>query len=148
MKISYRLIAFATVGAIGFFVDTAVLYLLRGALNLYGARAVSFLCAATATWLLNRRFTFRDRSSGHPPAKELLIYIGLMLLGGGFNYATYAWLITTSSLVAAHPIMGVGAGSIAGMFVNLLTSRFALYRKSHARGAPGLTHIEKDDDAH
>jgi putative flippase GtrA len=126
---------FGLVGVVGFFVDAGVLYLLKGWLGLYVGRAVSFFCAVAATWLLNRAFTFGNRASGHGPLKEMLIYLGLMMIGGAVNYLAYALLVAHSPLVAAFPVLGVAAGSLAGMTFNLLTSRFLLFR--HAAPASG-----------
>ncbi len=123
---------FGMVGTIGFLVDSTVLYLLKGAVGLYWGRAISFFCAAATTWLLNRTFTFRGHSSGHGPLKEMFVYIGLMMLGGAVNYLVYAVLVANSALVVAFPILGVAAGSLAGMGVNLLTSRFLLFRHAVA----------------
>ena len=53
-----------------------------------------------------------------------------MLAGGSVNYGIYAWLIVSYPLVLQYPIIGVAAGSIAGLAVNLLSSRFLLYRFS------------------
>ena len=96
---------FGLAGTFGFVVDTAVLYLLRGYLGPFYARIFSFLTAVT-------------------------IYLILMLAGGSVNYGIYAWLIVSYQLVLQYPIIGVAAGSIAGLAVNLLSSRFLLYRFS------------------
>ena len=128
-------VLFGLVGVVGFFVDAGVLTLLKGWLGLYGGRAVSFFCAVAATWLLNCAFTFGGRASGHGPLKEMLIYLGLMMIGGAVNYLAYALLVAHSPLVAAFPVLGVAAGSLAGMTFNLLTSRFLLFR--HAAPASG-----------
>ena len=49
MKLGREFLSFAVVGAIGFVVDVAVLYLAAPLLGWYGARVVSFLAAASAT---------------------------------------------------------------------------------------------------
>ncbi len=58
--------AFAVVGAVGFLVDAGVLTALVNGLgaNPYAARAVSFPAAVTATWWLNRRWTFAPAGIG------------------------------------------------------------------------------------
>ncbi len=123
-----RFFWFGISGIIGFIVDTGILYLLKGSLGLYGARAVSFFSAVLATWIFNRSITFRNRKSGHSKTREFGIYIALMLAGGSINYAVYAFMIASSALAARQPVLGVACGSIAGMTINLLTSRFLLYR--------------------
>lgn len=128
MKFSLQFFWFGVSGAVGFVVDVTVLYLLKGSLGLYGARLVSFLCAVFLTWLFNRAITFRNRKSGHSVVKEFCIYLTLMLIGGFVNYALYALLISKYSIIAIYPFYGVAAGSIAGMIINLCTSRFILFR--------------------
>ncbi|NTV02177.1 MAG: GtrA family protein [Chlorobiaceae bacterium] len=122
---------FGMAGAIGFLVDVGVLYLLKGAMGLYAARVVSFLCAAFSTWLFNRAVTFRGRRSGHSRAKEFGLYLALMTIGGSVNYGVFALLVSRMAMAAQHPVVGVAAGSLAGMAVNLLTSRFLLFRHRH-----------------
>ena len=134
MKNSIRLIfLFGVSGVIGFIVDSAVLYLLKSSLGLYYARGVSFFCAAFATWLVNRTITFKDRESGLSKRREFSRYLVLMLGGGLVNYLVYAVLVGRLAIVGDHPILGVAAGSLAGMFINLATSRFLIFRFSSAK---------------
>jgi len=55
---------FGAIGGVGFLVDASVLTWLvqRARLGLYESRALSFALAVTATWYLNRRFTFARRA--------------------------------------------------------------------------------------
>jgi putative flippase GtrA len=115
-----KFLLFGLAGGAGFVVDTAVLYLLKGSLGLYGARLVSFLCAVATTWIINRSFAFKGQSADLPIWREFLHYLGAMILGGAVNYAVYAALVATIALVAQQPVLGVAAGVIAGMFVNFL----------------------------
>lgn len=131
VSFSTRFFLFGVAGALGFIVDTAVLYLLKGLMGVYGARVVSFLFAAFSTWLFNRSATFRDRKSGHSTIREFGLYLALMLIGGSVNYGIYALLISRHEVVAQYPVLGVAAGSIAGMLINLITSRFILFRFRH-----------------
>jgi putative flippase GtrA len=128
VNFSIQLFWFGISGVTGFIVDSGVLYLLKGSLGPYVARLVSFLCAAFSTWLFNRAITFRNRKSGHSTAREFGIYLALMMIGGSVNYGVYALLISRYAFIAHAPVYGVAAGSVAGMTINLLTSRFILYR--------------------
>ena len=121
-------ILFGSVGAIGFLVDVAVLYSLAGLIGLFYGRAISFLAAVIATWLLNRRWTFKHRRSGFASSREFSVYLALMLVGGAVNYAVYVGLVVSYQLVLQHPVIGVAAGSLAGMLINFLASRFILFR--------------------
>lgn len=125
-----QLFFFAVAGVIGLLVDVAVLYALRGAIGPFYGRAVSFFAAVVATWLVNRTLTFRDRRSGLTRRREFTAYFTLMLAGGAVNYATYSAMVLTSELVRQHLFLGVAAGSVAGMAVNFLTSRYLLFRRS------------------
>jgi putative flippase GtrA len=119
---------FGTVGTVGFVVDTSVLYgaLALGA-GLYGGRAISYVTAATTTWLLNRLWTFRHRGGG-PVHQQWALFVAVNLGGFVLNYGTYATLVTFVPLVAAYPVLGVAAGSIAGMFSNFILSRQVVFR--------------------
>ncbi len=44
-------------------------------------------------------------------------------MGGVINWATYAIFVSVSALVFAHPVIGVAAGSLAGLVVNFTLSR-------------------------
>nr|WP_281364117.1 GtrA family protein [Paraburkholderia solisilvae] len=115
-------------GVAGFLVDAGVLYCLAPSLGLYLSRVISFLCAVFTTWLINRALTFRSLHSGQSTRKEFMIYLFLMLGGGAVNYATYVILIAIVPVVAQHPFLGVGGGSIAGMFINFCASRLFLFK--------------------
>ena len=99
-------------------------------LDRYSGRVVSFLAAATATWILNRSFTFRrDSASETHPAGEWLAYLGLMVIGGLVNYGTYAAAVALLEPVHRHPVIGVAMGSIAGMAINFWTSKTLVFER-------------------
>jgi putative flippase GtrA len=123
-----RLFRFAVGGVVGFIVDSSLLYAFMAAgLGPYVARVPSFLCAATCTWLVNRYWTFADRRTTQRSV-EWGRYIVAMIVGGGFNYAAYATLLSVSATARAWPVLGVAAGSIAGMGVNYLSSHYWVFR--------------------
>lgn len=130
-----EIVAFGVVGTIGFIVDTAVLYLLKAHFGLFYGRATSFVAAAFTTWLINRTWTFKNKRSSLDARYEFAAYFLLMLIGGAINYSAYAVTVSKYPLAAKFPIIGVAVGSIAGMFVNLMTSRMILFK--HHRPANG-----------
>lgn len=124
-----QLLSFSIVGVIGFLVDTAALYVAIGLLGagLYGGRVISYLAAATVTWALNRRFTFEAQRSANRVA-EWGRFLAANAVGGSVNYATYALLVMFCPFVATNPVLGVAAGSIAGLIINFSLSRYLVFR--------------------
>jgi putative flippase GtrA len=129
LNIRKEFLIFGIVGTVGFLVDAGVLYLLKGSLGLYWARVPSFFCAATATWLLNRQFTFRSRISGVSIFQEYTKYFGLMLGGGAVNYLVYALAVSLLPTASYRPLASVALGSIAGMFINYFFARYFVFRR-------------------
>lgn len=131
-----QFLRFGVVGTVGFVVDTAVLYAgLAAGLGLYGGRALSYLVAASTTWALNRAWTFRGQGEG-PAMRQWALFVVLNLVGFAFNYGTYAALVASVALVAQHPVIGVAAGSLAGMMGNFLLSRRFVFGGAHRAPDP------------
>ena len=118
---------FALIGVGGFLVDAAVLYAAMHGLGLghYSGRVVSWLTAATFTWVMNRRFTFNDQ---RPPLRQWMAFVAAQSVGGIVNYGVYAALVATVPLVAAYPVVGVGAGSLVGLILNFSSSKWVVFR--------------------
>jgi putative flippase GtrA len=121
---------FSLVGAAGFVVDAAVLNVLLAwsGLGLYSGRVCSYLAAATFTWALNRAFTFRGADRARPGA-QWGKFLSANALGAAVNYGAYALLVATLSNVAARPVLGVAAGSIAGLAFNFAASKFWVFKR-------------------
>lgn len=128
MKLNRSLLWFGVAGVVGLAVDVGVLTALREQLGVYGARATSFVAAATATWLINRRLTFAGRNAGVSLWHEYMRYLGLMLGGGLVNFATYSVLAWKFSQAPLWLGLYVCAGSLVGMTVNFLGASQWLYR--------------------
>jgi putative flippase GtrA len=129
MAVRGQLLAFTVVGTIGFLVDAATLHLAMGMLGtgLYLGRVISYLVAATTTWALNRRFTFHAQRSS-VRVTEWGRFLIANAAGGLVNYGTYAALVATQPTVATHPVIGVAAGSLAGLALNFTLSRYLVFR--------------------
>ena len=128
MKINRSLLLFGVVGIAGLLVDMAVLALLHPFLGVYGARLVSFIAAASTTWLLNRRLTFAGRGAAVGLGGEYVRYLGLMLGGGTVNYAVYSLLALQFQQTSLWLAIYVAVGSLAGMSVNYFGASRWLYR--------------------
>jgi putative flippase GtrA len=116
------LLLFGVAGVLALGVDVALLYLLRGWLGNYGARLLSFLCAASFTWLFNRTITFAGEKR-HGLLHEYLAYLGSVALGGLINYSAYAACVRWWPAAAAQPAIAVALGSLAGMGWNFLAAQ-------------------------
>lgn len=103
-------------------VDIGVLYLCRPYLGFYGGRAVSFLAAASFTWLFNRNITFKGPKP-HGIWREYLTYLSSMLVGGAINYGAYVVSLHAFDAVRAQPAWGVAIGSLAGLAFNFMSAR-------------------------
>lgn len=131
MKIPLSLLLFGIIGSAGFLIDTCILYLLKDFMGLFYARGISFSCSAIFTWACNRNITFKNKKSNKSKKAEVSIYFFLMILGGSINYGIYSITILNSNYAHNNPIVGVALGSIGGMVINFLTSRFLLFRYEH-----------------
>ena len=125
-----QFLRFCVAGTVGFVIDAGILQLLvsgAGA-NPYLARIVSFLVAASATWLMNRRYTFEVEHRA--TRAEWARYVAFMVLGALVNYGAFAISITVWELARAQPWLGVAVGSVAGLGINFLTSRRLVFRSA------------------
>ncbi|MFV0678691.1 GtrA family protein [Ottowia sp.] len=120
---------FGVVGAAGFVVDVAALYAAIPLLGPYGGRVLSFLAAATFTWALNRRITFRAAVPVNRAGllTEWARYLGLMVVGAVINYAAYVLVLQRFPAVAWGPALGVAVGSLAGLAANYFSARFWVF---------------------
>jgi putative flippase GtrA len=122
-----QFLRFAIVGAIGFVIDTATVYAVRGLLGLYGAGLAGYVTAATGNWLFNREWTFRGQGSG-PAHRQWAMFMVANLAGFVLNRGSYALLVTFASMAARQPVIAIAVGAVAGMFVNFSLSRRLVFR--------------------
>ncbi len=129
--LSIQFFRFGVVGTLGFLLDFAVL---SAAVALgtgpYWGRVLSYLVAATGVYALNRAWTFRDRRGGAAggTGRQWGLYLLLNLAGFAVNYATYAAITAWTDVGARHLVLGVAAGSLAGMTINFVLNRQLVFR--------------------
>lgn len=130
-RVTSQFIRFSIVGVAGFIADTAILYLIVYLLGQdpYVSRVISYLGAATTTWILNRKYTFESVVSSLPH-REWIHYILVNAFGGIVNYGVYSILITYSALVREFLVIGVAAGALSGLVLNFTMSKFWVFRNS------------------
>ncbi|CAN7174675.1 GtrA family protein [Pseudorhodoferax sp. LjRoot39] len=116
---------FCIAGGLAFLVDAGVLYALTtwAGAGPYCARLVSFLCAVSTTWLFNRSITFADTRAESSRWLEWGRYLVSQLGGFAANYFVYAALVWRMDIVGRWPVLGVAAGSLAGLVLNYVSAR-------------------------
>ena len=142
MRVSRQFLAFCVVGTIGFVVDVAILHALAPWLGWYGGRVLSFIGAATATWVLNRIFTFSAQAATarYSAWQQYWRYMVAMLGGALVNYLAYTLTLLWSSAPWA-PTLGVAMGSIAGLAVNFISARKVAFRTRQSQ-SPSSSSVE------
>jgi putative flippase GtrA len=129
-----RFLRFAIVGTAGFVVDAAVLYAFIEGFNLgpLAARVPSFLCAATFTWALNRRWTFASGRTRRQ-LRQLGAYTLAMVCGALVNYGCYALVVLILPEAWLTPLVALAAGSLAGLLVNYTLASRVVFIPSSVR---------------
>jgi putative flippase GtrA len=137
LRLMGELFRFGVVGVAGFVVDASVLELaMRAGSGPWLGRVLSYLAAATVTFSLNRVWTFRSADRSRPIARDWSVFLLVNLVGFVCNYGTYAALIASVPLVRELPVLGVAAGSLAGMAGNFLLSRRYVFRSRYETAVP------------
>lgn len=117
---------FCLVGAVGFLADAGLTLLFTQTAQLppLPSRIAAFVLAATVTWLLNRRYTFRSTAS----ARSWLPYVTATGFGAVINISVYwLWLKTAGESPGAI-LGGVALGSVVALVFNYFVSRAILAR--------------------
>lgn len=124
-----QFIKFGIVGVGGFVVDASFLYFALHVLG-FGRIAAGFFAfpfAVTLTWIGNRLYTFREVEH-EPMARQWAKFAMVCAIGIIFNRGTYSVLVSTVPLVYDYPIIGLLAGTAAGMFFNFFASKRVVFR--------------------
>lgn len=121
-----QFVRFAIIGTLGFVVDVGVLY---GALALgaspMGGRVLSFLAAASFTWLANRHCTFSATAS---PWREWRYYVASMAAGLAVNFLVYALVLELLPPAWWTPGLAVACGSLAGLGINFTSAKRFVFK--------------------
>jgi len=125
-----QFLRFGVVGVIGFGVDTGVVYALRGLVGIYAAGLISYLVAASGNWLLNRVWTFRGHGRGSA-FRQWLMFLAANSVGFVLNRGVFFSLVAAFALVHRVPVIGIAAGTLAGMFANFALSHRLVFKAHH-----------------
>jgi putative flippase GtrA len=127
-----QFLRFAAVGAAGFLVNEAVLFVGLEFLHLgvYAGGVFAFFAAVTFTWWGNRVLTFREQAAKgvHGAAAEWLKFVAANGLGFAVNYAVYATLVTFARAPLNSPYIALGCGTLTGLVFNFAMSKRFVFR--------------------
>jgi putative flippase GtrA len=123
-----QIFRFVAIGGIGFGVEALVLALLVlwQDWGPYAARFISFPIAVTATWLLNRTFTFGSSQFGR--GREYFSYLSVQLVGVIINFSVYYWHVEQYNKLQGNPVFSLFLGSIIAMGFNFVGSKYLVFR--------------------
>lgn len=123
---------FAVIGALGMPVDAGVLWLMthQGGLNPYAGRIVSWLCAASFTWMGNRYFTFAgQRARGLAGAgREWGRFLAANAVGGLVNIGLYSVLVRFAPPPFNGLTLALVCGVALGLVFNFTLSKWMVFR--------------------
>ena len=120
---------FAIVGTIAFVIDAAVLKLgLALGLDRILARVISLTVGMHFTFAVNRLWAFKAMR-GQPLIQQWAAYVLSNIGGALVNYGTFLLITQPGAWFEHAPVLGVAAGSVAGMFVNFGGARLLAFRR-------------------
>lgn len=124
-----QFLRFGLVGVAGYAVDASILtvFVEMFGFDPYSARIISFLCAASTTWWLNRHFTFA-KLPGQKASQQWLGFLLVSVGGAIINYGAYVIALESWPLAYAYPAIGAAIGALAGMLFNFPASKLLVFR--------------------
>jgi putative flippase GtrA len=125
--VSEAFVRFGIVGCFGFCWDTGTVYATRGLLGIYAAGALGFLVAASANWGVNRWWTFRGMAHDAMHL-QWLRFLAVNSVGFVFNRGVFFTLVALYVVVRQQPVLGIAAGSLAGLAINYFLSKTFVFR--------------------
>jgi len=122
-------IKFSIVGCVGACVDLSFTYVAKSVwlLPFPIARAVGFIFALTANFLLNRRFTF-GRARARNAAGQYVLFLAVCTLGFFVNWLTSVLLYCAVPFFNTHYLLASSVGILTGLTVNFTGSKFVAFK--------------------
>jgi putative flippase GtrA len=127
-----RIIRFGLVGAAGFVVNEAALWVVLNVFRLGPdvAQIPAFFVAVTFTWWGNRVLTFREYAAQTSLIREWAKFVAANGLGAIANYALYVSLVHFAPYPANIPYLALAAGTLLGLVFNFTMSKRFVFRGS------------------
>jgi putative flippase GtrA len=121
---------FCVVGGIGFVVDFGVLKtVVYFGMGPFGGRIVSVIFATTATWLVNRAWTFRNHGGQRSVLRQLATYFAVQSTGFAANFSVYSSMIVGIAALHGRLLPPMVAGTAAGLVINYLGAKHIVFRR-------------------
>ncbi|WP_158603842.1 GtrA family protein [Acidovorax sp. 94] len=119
---------FVVVGGLGFCIDAGLLtILIEDNLDVMLARSCSFFVAVSATWMLNRLWTFN--SGGFLSIRrEYAYYFSVQILGAAINLSIFFILIDFCPEFLDIPLIPLAFGAIASLMFNYVVSKKIVFK--------------------
>lgn len=119
---------FLVVGTIGFCIDGGVLWLLHSGLDWtpVAARCIGFPLALTATWYLNRSWTFRH-GRDRRPGRQYALYLAIQLTGLAINFSAFVLLARYVTWFGRYPVAALAVASILALFFTFPASKWIAF---------------------
>ncbi|QBP75429.1 GtrA family protein [Herbaspirillum huttiense] len=131
-----KFLKFACVGGVVFVFDASCFWIFIKLIEHSGlSRILSIALAVTASWWLNRTYTFSSKSD--PPASEdrwlqLLKFVLSQLPGAAVNALVSLLVYGCFSYAQHNPWASVAIGSLAGLVINFLMARLFVFNIKNA----------------
>ena len=128
------ILLFALVGGIGFLVDTGVLLIVVSSLKvdpLIG-RIMSFFCAATVTFWLNRRYTFA--ATAGVARAQWLRYVLATGIGAFINIGLFYLWISVAGTRPVQLVTGSAIGALVTMVFNYFIAKTLVFAAPDSKG--------------
>ncbi len=132
---------FGGVGAIGFLVDSATFLLMTSQCCGWSplkARLLSAYISLTVTWVLNRRFTFRERIS-LDARSEYIRYLIAQIVGLLANLSIFGLCIAFVPTLRARPFLALCIGASVALVLNFTTARTYAFRADERQSTGSLS---------
>lgn len=131
-----QFLRFCMVGAVGFAVDAGSTMLLTQTIEVAAApaRVMAFVVAASVTWALNQRFTFRADNG----MATWLPYVVSTSLGALINIGIYLLWLHWAVHSPTQIFVGVAMGSVCALAFNYMIARRVIFRGSGTQQGSGV----------
>lgn len=129
LALNAELLRFLVVGAVGFVIDGGVLTVLMSQkVDAFSSRLVSFPCAVSVTWILNRYWTFSPNPD-LSKKQEYFAYFTIQLIGALINLSIFFALMRAVASFADIPLIPLAIGALVSFLFTYLSSKMFLFKK-------------------